>query len=167
MPLIPGKSAKTVSKNIRTEMEHGKPQKQAVAIAMAVRRRNKAKNMNLGGRVEEIEREVSDDHLMAENDAPSHNGSAEDNDEMPESHLGEMEHEEAEDMDPEFYAMGGSVDELEDEPNGNMWNQDEFLAHSDSEQTDQNHAEFDPNLKEGRVERIMRRRRSQQMSKKD
>jgi hypothetical protein len=29
-----GKSPKTVSKNVRTEMAHGKPQKQAVAIAL-------------------------------------------------------------------------------------------------------------------------------------
>lgn len=34
MPLKSGKSKKVVSSNIRTEMKHGKPQKQAVAIAM-------------------------------------------------------------------------------------------------------------------------------------
>lgn len=36
MPLVKGKSTKAISKNIRTEMAHGKPQKQAVAIAMRV-----------------------------------------------------------------------------------------------------------------------------------
>jgi hypothetical protein len=35
MPLKSGKSSKTVSANIRTEMAHGKPQKQAIAIALA------------------------------------------------------------------------------------------------------------------------------------
>lgn len=43
MPLKQGYSKKTVSKNIKQEMKAGKPQKQAVAIALDVARRTKAK----------------------------------------------------------------------------------------------------------------------------
>lgn len=41
MPLKKGGSKATVSQNIKTEMAHGKPQKQAVAIALDVARRSK------------------------------------------------------------------------------------------------------------------------------
>lgn len=41
MPLKPGKSRKAVSKNIRTLKKEGKPQKQAVAIALNKARKSR------------------------------------------------------------------------------------------------------------------------------
>ena len=43
MPLDKSGSKKSVSKNIKTEMNAGKPQKQAVAIALNVKREAKKK----------------------------------------------------------------------------------------------------------------------------
>ena len=43
MPLIQGKSKKSFGKNVGKEMEAGKPQKQALAIAFSVQRKNKKK----------------------------------------------------------------------------------------------------------------------------
>jgi hypothetical protein len=43
MPLKRGSGQKTIGSNIKTEMGAGKPQKQAVAIALSEARRAKAK----------------------------------------------------------------------------------------------------------------------------
>lgn len=43
MPLKSGKSNKVISSNIKTEMNHGKPQNQAIAIAMAKAGKEKKK----------------------------------------------------------------------------------------------------------------------------
>lgn len=43
MPLKKGKGKKAISSNIRTEMKAGRPQKQAIAIAMRVAGKPKPK----------------------------------------------------------------------------------------------------------------------------
>lgn len=43
MPLIKSGSKSAVGKNIKTELAHGKPLKQAQAIALDVQRRNQGK----------------------------------------------------------------------------------------------------------------------------
>jgi len=44
MPLKKSGSKKAVSQNIKTEMSSGKPQKQAVAIALSIKRKADAKS---------------------------------------------------------------------------------------------------------------------------
>lgn len=51
MPLIKSKSKKAMSKNIEAEMDAGKPQKQAVAIAYSIARRARKRKMAQGGLV--------------------------------------------------------------------------------------------------------------------
>jgi len=43
MPLKHGSSKNDISSNVRTEVKHGKPQKQAVAIALSEARKSGAK----------------------------------------------------------------------------------------------------------------------------
>ncbi len=44
MPLKKGYSKKTIGRNIKTEIKHGKSRAQAIAIAMSVARKAKKRN---------------------------------------------------------------------------------------------------------------------------
>ena len=43
MPLVQGYSKRSISKNVKAEMKKGRPQKQAVAIALSTARKAKKK----------------------------------------------------------------------------------------------------------------------------
>ena len=58
MPLIKGKSDRSFSKNVETEMNAGKPQDQSLAIAYAMKR--KAQKMAKGGQVSDSHEEHPD-----------------------------------------------------------------------------------------------------------
>ena len=58
MPLMHGKSEKAFKENVRTEMHHGRPQKQALAIAYAVKR--KAQKKAHGGYMSHHERDEAE-----------------------------------------------------------------------------------------------------------
>jgi len=44
MPLTPGRSRSAFSSNVRAEMQAGKPQRQAIAIAYSEKRRSQRKS---------------------------------------------------------------------------------------------------------------------------
>jgi len=208
MPLKYGKSKKTLQENIKTEIEHGKDPKQAAAIAYSVRRKA-MKKMADGGMVkkEPMNKKLHPDG--AKNPMPKideekykafkkSSGFAKGGEVMC-AHGGPVHcdmgcyAEGGEVMDPE--SMEGEVDvhvsrpdyidELENEPMGNSWHSDEFLADPYGEMTSNHHVEFDPDVEEEehgegetssfhdsmeynpkkRLEKIMARRRISKFSK--
>ena len=143
MPLIPGKSKEAFSRNVKTEMNHGKDQKQSLAIAYAMKRRHK---MAEGGLVENEDLHPTNEPehgakeaVLKEMDLSPHEES---HGQLP--HLAEpMTHERAaeEDMGREDamigrirsalrMAKGGMVPD--DETHKPMPNEDRMLAMKDS-----------------------------------
>lgn len=64
MPLIEGKSPKSFSHNVSTEMKAGRPQKQAVAIAYSEKRKAEKEHKAYGGMMEAPEMNDEQDHAM-------------------------------------------------------------------------------------------------------
>lgn len=67
MPLIKGKSQKTFVKNLKTELNEGKPMKQSLAIAYAMKRKGKAK----GGEVKKKDKDFEKKHKEHQSRFPS------------------------------------------------------------------------------------------------
>lgn len=117
MPLSQGKSPKSFSKNVRTEMEHGKPQKQAVAIAYAVKRKNAHKAH--GGEMESCEmcgaQGYSQGGMVQDSDYEELDGNHINSDAHSESFLS---HDEEQEEFPEVpYDMEEGDDPIESEQN--------------------------------------------------
>jgi hypothetical protein len=73
MPLIKSKSKPAFGKNVKAEMDAGKPQKQALAIAYSVKRRS-PKKMAKGGKVEGERADISDHKITADSSTPESQG---------------------------------------------------------------------------------------------
>ena len=63
MPLITGKSKESFGKNVETEMNAGKPQKQSLAIAYSMKRKAQQK-MAMGGALESGYSELPTEHEL-------------------------------------------------------------------------------------------------------
>jgi hypothetical protein len=60
MPLKSGSSKETISENIRTEMHHGKPQKQAIAIAYSKAGKSRSKKKS---KKKKVKKDASSYHM--------------------------------------------------------------------------------------------------------
>lgn len=135
MPLIKGKSPQAFSQNVKKEMQSGKPQKQALAIAYSMKR--KAHKMAKGGMVKHVQSpgDVVHANRMHEmshegrTDIHSHGQLEDENKEM-------VKHDMHEHMPPKHIvnlASGGMVND--EEPSESVHHDDGFLADEDDSET--------------------------------
>jgi len=142
MPLKMGASPKSVSSNIRTEMSHGRPQRQAIAIAMSTAR--KARKMAKGGMFEEDE----SDEPIDVNAKYSHGGEVGVERYDPAAPTAEDEYD---DLAETTGDPSGPRDELIEEPHGNLFMDTDFFDFEDSPMRDSLEDTPDPE--------VMKRRR--------
>jgi hypothetical protein len=129
VPLIKGKSKKSFGKNVETEMDAGKPQKQALAIAYAMKK--KAKKYSEGGQITDNYQDACSEDCVQpcavhqsnrqeggfedhEGDIKHPNSSAMSEDERKLNQHGE--HEEGRQGNEGRYAEGGEALGLDDKP---------------------------------------------------
>lgn len=124
MPLIQGKSPKSFSKNVGAEMDAGKPQKQALAIAYSIKRKNMAKKA-MGGLIEPKEalQKAANFELDKEVLKKAHGGLIDSPDALKEAAHFELSKEEA-----LPYADGGMVPE-QGMNEGKAMAEDKFAHH--------------------------------------
>ena len=121
MPLIQSKSKKAFNKNVGTEMNAGKPQKQSLAIAFSVQRKNKRKKMAQGGGLEDETPHTGKDEaemlrMKADKKAYAKGGSVQE-DGMDESkpHSGKGATDAfRKAADRKAFAKGGSLEDMEE-----------------------------------------------------
>lgn len=109
MPLIHSKSKKAVSENIKTEMGHGKPQKQAIAIALSTQRAARKKKMAKGGLVQPHAQESAmhdEEELKLQHPEKGHLRSEH---EVNEEEMHDKEELRKQHVDMHPYARGGEV----------------------------------------------------------
>jgi len=89
MPLKKGTSQKTFVQNLKTEMEHGHPQKQSLAIAYAMKRKSARKKMADGGPVSDPKKLEEAQESMRKAFNYAEGGEAPEPSPTPEPHLTE------------------------------------------------------------------------------
>ena len=148
MPLLPGRSKKAFSKNVETEMAHGKPQPQALAIAYSVKRKH-PKKMADGGEVNAKKQRrpmpdnrYNDSHEVSRNsgDKPAHMDSWTDRPDIPQSQRGPkttpIKHPKMVPQNTYSTRLRSEEDELQRSAGTNEGPQQQPPAHDDEEGAD-------------------------------
>lgn len=126
MPLVKGKSDKAFKENMKTEVDSGKPQKQALAIAYSVQRRTGKKKMASGGLVKGSQNTNESNIAILKENYPSPSKKAIMSKEaMPSARPMDQESPYKRPPEGKYYAKGGSVDNDDRLPDERFMSTDE------------------------------------------